>query len=82
MQSGRKNIKKWLMLPVEEKNIREVNPLTAWISASDTSSQLRFEFATKEEAVNFAKRSGFTFEVTESHHSSIKPKSYAANFTN
>lgn len=82
MQSGKKNTKKWLMLPIEEKNIRSVNPLTGWVSASDTSSQFRFEFATKDEAIEFAKSRNFKYEIEEEHLPTITPKSYSANFTN
>ncbi len=64
-QSGRRNTKKWLMLPIEETNIRSINPLTGWVSASDTSSQLSYEFPCKEDAINFAKKSGFKYEVEE-----------------
>lgn len=82
MQSGKKNTKKWLMLPIEDRAIRSVNSLTGWISAEDTSSQFRFEFATKEAAIEFAKEKSFAFEVEEPQLSRIKPKSYASNFTN
>lgn len=82
MQSGKKNTKKWLILPIEDNAIRSINPLTGWISASNTSSQLRFEFSNKEEAIEFATKSGFEFVVEEPKKSLIKPKSYAANFTN
>lgn len=82
MQSGKKNTKKWLMLPIEEKNIRSVSPLTGWVSASDTSSQFRFEFLNKEDAIKFAEKKGFQFEVEEPRASTVKPKSYAGNFTN
>lgn len=82
MQSGKKNTKKWLMLPLEDKAIRSVNKMTGWISASDTSSQFHFEFATKDDAIEFAQKSGFEFEVEEPKISAIKPKSYSANFTN
>ncbi len=81
-QSGRRNIKKWLMLPIEETNIRSINTITGWVSASDTSSQLRYEFSCKEDAINFAKESGFKYEVEEPRSVTIKQKSYAANFTN
>ncbi len=80
MQSGKKNTKKWLMLPIQN-NIRSVSPVTGWISASDTSSQFRFEFATKDEAINFAQEKKWHFEVEEPQSAKIKPKSYAANFT-
>ncbi len=81
MQSGKKNTKKWLMLPIEESSIRSINPLTGWVSAKNTSSQFRFEFLTKEDAVKFAEKSGFKYEVEETRDAKITPKSYAANFT-
>ncbi len=81
MQSGKRNAKKWLVLPIEETNIRSINPVTGWVSVSDTSSQFRFEFLSKEEAIKFAKNSNFEFEVEEPKVASIKQKSYAANFT-
>ena len=82
MQSGKQKSKKWLMLPVEGQVNREVNQLTGWISANNTSSQLNFEFTNKEAAIEFAKKSGFDFIVEEPKKPTIKPKSYAANFTN
>jgi ETC complex I subunit conserved region len=81
MQSGKKNTKKWLMVPLEENNIRSANPLTGWISAADTSSQLRFEFINKEEAIKFAENKKFEYEIHEPKVPSVKKKSYAANFT-
>jgi hypothetical protein len=81
MQSGKRNTQKWLMLPIEENCIRSVNPLTGWISASNTSSQIRYEFSCKEDAIKFAQDSGFEFVVEEAKTPVIKQKSYAANFT-
>jgi len=81
MQSGKRNTKKWLMEPVEEKNIRSINPVTGWVSASNTSSQLGFVFESKEEAIKFAEKSGFEYEVEEPKKMLVTKKSYAANFT-
>ena len=52
-----------------------------WVSANNTNSQLGFEFSTKEEAIEFAKSQNYEFEVVEPKTSSIKQKSYTANFT-
>ncbi len=82
MQSGKRNTKKWLVTPIEEANIRSVNTVTGWVSASDTSSQFRFEFASKEEAIKFAQSRNFVFEIEEPKVASVKQKSYAGNFTN
>ncbi len=82
MQSGKRNVKKWLVLPVEETNIRSVDSVTGWVSASDTSSQFRFEFSSKEEAIKFVQSRNFEFEIEEPKVASTKQKSYAGNFTN
>jgi hypothetical protein len=81
MQSGKKNTKKWLVKPLSEETLRSINPLTGWISSNNTISQLSFEFNTKEEAVEFAKSKNFEFEIEEPKLSTIKQKSYTANFT-
>lgn len=81
MQSGKKNAKKWLIKPIEEEKIRSFDPLMGWVSAQDTSSQIGFEFSSKEEAIEFAKKKNFEFVVEEPKKSTIKPKSYAENFT-
>lgn len=81
MQSGKLNSKKWLMVPIEESNSRSINPLMHWVSSNNTQNQLRFEFTNKEDAINFAHKNNFLFEINEPQESTIKPKSYAENFT-
>ncbi len=82
MQSGKQRVKKWLMKPIEENNARSINQITGWISSDNTISQLSFEFASKEAAIQFAENRGFEYEIHDPKISSIKPKSYAANFNN
>ncbi len=81
MQSGKKNSKKWLIKPAEGETLRSTNPLMGWTSANNTLSQLSFEFNNKEEAIDFAKSQNFDYVVEEPKISSVKQKSYAANFT-
>lgn len=81
MQSGKKNIKKWLMTPVEENKTRQLNPLMGWTSSNDTETQLKFFFSSKEEAIKYAENEGFEYEVKEPKTSTMKQKSYAENFT-
>ena len=81
MQSGKQNAKKWLLVVVEENNSRSINPLMGWVSSSNTQTQLKFEFQTQEDAIKFAHQQNFDYEVIEPQNSTIKPKSYAANFT-
>lgn len=81
MQSGKKNVKKWLVEPIAEKNTKSLNPLMGWVSGNDTQAQLKFKFPSKEEAIAFAKSQNFEYEIFEPKTSSIKKKSYAQNFT-
>jgi hypothetical protein len=80
MQSGKKNAKKWLMTLVEESNSRSISAPLSWVASSDTSSQLKFSFSSKEQAIEFANSKAYEFEVLDSHEQIIKPKSYANNF--
>jgi len=79
MQSGRANTKKWV-LEFTGQPRRTADPLMGWIGSADTDQQVKMRFATRDEAVAFAERGGYTFEVTEPHTRKIKPKNYADNF--
>ncbi len=81
MQSGKNNMKKWLLVPVEQEKLRSVNPLMGWTSVDSTESQLKLSFTSKEAAIEYAKSKKFDYVVEEPQVSSIKKKSYAANFT-
>ncbi len=80
MQSGKANSKKWLVLPAQECQAKSVNELMGWVSSNDTKTQLKFEFATKESAIDFAIKQGFEYEVLEPKTAVLKKKSYAENF--
>ncbi len=80
-QSGKNNVKKWLVVPIVADDARVIEPTMGWITSTDTNSQLHLAFSTKEEAIKFAQEKGFEYEVEEPKTSSIKQKSYAANFT-
>jgi hypothetical protein len=81
MQSGKKNSKKWLVAAVEEAKTRKLDELMGWVSNKNTFSQLKFQFQSKEEAVAFAKKNNFEFDLIESKPVFVRPKSYAENFT-
>ncbi len=81
LQSGKKNAKKWLLSAIDDKNARSIDPIMGWVSSSNTKTQLRFEFSSKEAAIAFAQKSGFDFVIEEPCNPSIKTKSYAENFT-
>jgi len=54
MQSGTRNTKNWL-LEFDTLNTG-INPLMGWESSKDTMSEIKLEFSTKEQAVNYAKK--------------------------
>ena len=78
MQSGTGKSNKWV-LEYETKNPTN-NPLMGWESSSDTYSELKLEFSSKELAVNYAKKRKIDFELIESKKRKTVKKSYADNF--
>ncbi len=80
MQSGLGKTNKWVL--EFEVNDPTKNPLMGWESSSDTYSELRLEFSTKELAINYAKKKKIDFEVIESKKRKTVKKSYADNFLN
>ena len=51
-----------------------------WESSSDTLSELKLEFSTKELAINYAKKMKIEYEIIEPKKRKIVKKSYADNF--
>ncbi len=80
-QSGRKNIGKWYAKFIEEDNVRYRENLMGWISANNTNSQLKYQFASKDLAIKFAQNHNYDYIIKEAAKTRIKPKSYSANFT-
>ena len=78
MQSGLGKTNKWI-LEYETKNPTK-NPLMGWESSSDTLSELKLEFSTKELAINYAKKKKINFELIEPKKRKTVKKSYADNF--
>ena len=78
MQSGLSNLDKWI---IEFKTKKTgINPLMGWESSTDTLSELKLEFSTKELAIEYAKKNKINFEIIESKVRKIIKKSYAENF--
>ena len=78
MQSGLGKSTKWI-LEFETKDPTR-NPLMGWESSSDTLSELKLEFSTKESAINYAKKKRIDYELIEPKKRKIVKKSYADNF--
>ena len=79
MQSGRGGLKQWV-LEYETQTPRRPEPLMGWVSSGDTLNQVRLRFATKEDAIAFAKRKGLDYTVTVDHERRVTPRNYADNF--
>uniref|UniRef100_A0A3P9NWZ0 NADH dehydrogenase [ubiquinone] iron-sulfur protein 4, mitochondrial n=1 Tax=Poecilia reticulata TaxID=8081 RepID=A0A3P9NWZ0_POERE len=79
MQSGINSTKKWKM----DFDTRErwENPLMGWASTADPLSNMVLSFSSKEDAVAFAEKNGWSYEVTEKRTSKPRVKSYGANFS-
>ena len=79
MQSGLKKFDKWIIEFITEKP--GINPLMGWESSTDTNSELKLEFSSKELAIEYAKKNKINFELIEPKMRKIVKKSYADNFT-
>lgn len=79
MQSGRARTHGWV-LEYEIATPRRAEPLMGWISSGDTLNQVRLQFDSKEAALAFAEKKGWTCDVAEAHTRRVAPKSYADNF--
>ena len=80
MQSGNGKTDKWI-LEFETKD-PTINPLMGWESSSDTFTELRLEFSSKELAISYAKKKRINYEIIEPKKRKIVKKSYADNFLN
>jgi hypothetical protein len=79
MQSGRARTQGWV-LALAPESARGIDPLMGWTSSSDMGQQVQLNFATLDEAIEYAKRTGLDFEVADSHARRIRPRAYADNF--
>jgi hypothetical protein len=78
MQSGQGKVDKWLLEFITENP--GINPLMGWESSSNTLTELKLEFSTKELAIDYAKRNKIKYEIVESKKRKTVKKSYADNF--
>ena len=79
MQSGLGKADKWI-IEFNTKNTG-INPLMGWESSTDTLSELKLEFETKELAIEYANKNKIDFELVEPQKRKIIKKAYADNFT-
>jgi len=79
MQSGLKKFEKWILEYITDDPT--ISPLMGWESSTDTFSELKMDFTTKEKAIEYAKKNQIQFELIEPKERKIVKKSYADNFT-
>lgn len=79
MQSGTAGIKRWRM--EFDNRERWENNLMGWSSTADPLSNTNIDFADKEEAVAFANKNGWAYMLEDPKEKTLKPKSYALNFS-
>lgn len=81
MSSGQAKTRDWVLEFVNETG-REVDPLMGWTSSSDTQTQVRMKFPTKEAALDYAREHGIDAAVTEpkTRKPNIRARGYGENF--
>ena len=78
MQSGKRNSKKWI-LEFDTLNTG-VYPLMGWESSQDTMYEVKLEFSSKDEAINYVKKNNIEYYIVEPQKQKIIKKSYTDNF--
>ena len=81
MQSGQAKTKRWVMV-FEPSGRSTPDPIMGWNSSADTGRQVTVRFDSKEDAVAYARKHGYTYTVREAKIRAVKPKAYADNFRN
>ena len=79
MQSGTRNTKNWI-LEYEFLNTG-ISPLMGWETTKDTLSEIKLEFFTKDQAIDFAKKNNISYYVINPQKRKFIKKSYTDNFT-
>ena len=78
MQSGKRNTNNWL-LKFDSSNTG-VNPLMGWETSNDTMSEVKLEFSSRDQAINYAKKNNIDYYVIDPQKSKLIKKSYIDNF--
>lgn len=81
MSSGTAKTKNWI-LEFSKDSAREIDPLMGWTGSSDTQSQVRLSFDSKEAALDYAADNGIEATVSEpkSRKANIRAGGYGENF--
>ena len=77
-QSGVSKTKKWILEYIDDSI--SINPLMGWESSSNTLSELKLFFDTKDKAIEYANKNKIEFVLIENNQRSFVKKSYTDNF--
>ena len=82
MQSGNGNTEAWI-LEFEPESSRSIDPLMGWTSSSDMRSQVRLTFASKKQAIEYAKDHKIGYQVVEPNKRKpiLRKRGYGENFS-
>ena len=78
MQSGKGKTKKWIL--EFETQDTGINPLMGWETSTDTMSEVKLEFDSKDLAIDFAEKNNIEYYIIEPQKRRIVKKSYTDNF--
>ena len=81
MQSGLNKTKNWTIEFEFDASLKK-DVLMGWNSSSNTSKQLKMNFASLEDAISWCKKNSYQYIIYDQTQKTIKPKSYASNFSN
>jgi ETC complex I subunit conserved region len=79
LQSGRGKVGVWV-LEHAPSGARTKDPLMGWTSSSDTNSQVKLKFPTKEAAIEYAQANNIDYVVTEAKEQKRIIRAYSDNF--
>ena len=74
MQSGRAKTRDWWLV-FEPQDPVAPDPIMGWNGSGDTRRQVKLEFESKEHAIEYAKKQGYTYTVMPANERRIKPNS-------
>jgi hypothetical protein len=81
MQSGTGNANQWF-LELEKNDDKPIDQVMSWIGSSDTTSQIKLKFETKDEAIQYAKSNNLLYFIEEGSEKkmNIRKNGYGENF--
>lgn len=79
MQSGLAGTKSW-RLEYEPESPKSFEGVMGYCSSSDMKSQIKLDFDTSEEAVEYCTSHGIPYELKDEQPRKHRPRTYAENF--